>query len=475
MTSQILSEALRDLALCVKAAIEQGESGGEIAPEKRSSLRNTVENFDYETLSHSSRPKSIVEVSWSSSVQRIVGSIIGTRKYASALEHVENAIGKQDSSRYLDFFVERLVKEMLENPDSRTHRIDETVTTFVKDLHGEPLPYLAESKLDGLMLRPDHIQIDPQTHLRRTTPDDMEKEAAMFIGIALARTAEVMPSAILEIELVTRGGNEIHEEIGRAITTLRLFRTGSVRLLRSSYYSASVIDKTAGAMILGNRFETTLWRYWISERDVELLKDFWQTMTGAVRILVTPTRDPLFTAVAYNHYSTALLRSASLQSLIAEAVEGLEALFTSDGEGRFIFLVRDVIARIRGEETGHVVHNLRQRTGRVLESLGMEPAYVKKVVNDAYAVRSSKTHGGILDQKEERRIIRRYGSCEQLLRLILDYLRICLVVALLHGKTKEEFIDLVDRAWVDVTNREALNQMGSRVKPYAQTDYDIMR
>lgn len=475
MTSQILSEALRDLALCVEAAIEQGESQGEIAPDRRSSLRNTVENFDYERLSLSSRPKPIVEVSWSSSVQRIVGSIIGTSKYASALEHVENAIGKQDSSRYLGFFVERLVKDLLENPNGRTHRIDETVTTFLKDLQGEPLPYLAEAKLDGLMLRPDHIQVDPQTRLRRTTPDDIEKEATSFIGIALARTAEIMPSAILAIELASRGGNEIHEEISRAIATLRLFRTGSVRLLRSSYYSASVIDKTVGAMSLGNRFETTLWRYWISERDIELLKDFWQMMAGPVRILLTPTRDPLFTAIAYNCYSTALLRNSSLQNLIGEAVEGLEALFTSDVEGGFIYLVRDVIAKIRGEETGHVVHNLRQRMSKVLNSLGMEPAYVKKVVNDAYAVRSSKTHGGILNRKRGRRIIRRYGNCEQLLRLILDYLRICFIVALLHGKTKEEFIDLVDRSSFDAANREALNQIGSRVKPYAQTDYDIMR
>ena len=473
MTNQALLGALRDLAFCEKTTIECGESRREIAPQKRSSLRNKVENFDYEKLSHSSHSESFVELSWSSSIQRIVETVKKTREYASALEYVEEAVGKEDSSRYLDFFVERLAKEMLENSANRLAKIDDTIETFVKDLLGRPLSYYAEAKLDGLMLRPNCIEIDSTTVLRRTAPQDIEKESALFIAIALS--GQGMPSAILGIEFLTRGGSEIHEAINRAITILRLFRAGSVRLLRSSYYSCSVTDKTVGSMNLGNKYEVTLWRYWISESDIEALKGFWQMMASLVPILVAPTEELTFTATAYNHYSIALLRSASTQSLIAEAVKGLEAIFTSNSEKGFLYRVSEIVALLKHDEIGRVIHHLRERIGRTLEPLGMESQYVRNVVNDAYAVRSSESHGRVLDSRKKRRIMGRYGSFENLLKLVLDYLRICLVAALLHGKTKEEFLDLIDCSSIDSKKRETLNSMASRVKPYAQTTYDIMR
>ncbi len=466
-------DALRDLALHVKEVIEREESCRQIQPEKRSTLRNKVENFNYEKLSHSSHGESVVELSWFSSIQRIVELVTKTREYASALEHVENAVGKQDSSRYLGFFVERLAKEMLENPTNRAARIDETVTIFAKDLQEELIPYYAEAKLDGIMLRPDHIQIDLQTVLRRTTPEDVEKEAAMFIAIALS--GQAMPSAILRIELVTRGGNEIYAAIERAITTLRLFRAGSVRLLRSSYYSSSIIDKTVGGMNLGNKYETTLWRYWISESDIDSLKGFWQLMAGPVRVLLTPSGEPEFTTTAYNHYSIALLRNASTESLISEAAKGLEALFTSDGEGGFLYRLSNIIALLKHDEIGRVIHYLRKRISTVLESLGIEYRDAKNVINDAYAVRSSESHGRILSSAKKRRIVKRYGSYEHLLKLVLGYLRICIAVALLYDKNKEEFLDLLDRSPHDATKRETLNSVVSRIKPYARTTYDIMR
>jgi hypothetical protein len=89
-------------------------------------------------------------------------------------------------------------------------------------------------------------------------------------------------------------------------------------------------------------------------------------------------------------------------------------------------------------------------------------------------VRSCESHGGTLSLKKKKKIERDYGSFEHLLRLVLDYLRICIVVALLHQSNKEGFIDLVDDYLVDVNKREILDSMASRVKPYTQTTYDIM-
>jgi hypothetical protein len=85
------------------------------------------------------------------------------------------------------------------------------------------------------------------------------------------------PSAILNIEFLGRGVNEILGKVQQTISILRLFKVGSVKLLRCSIRSDSITSFGFGIPLGPSIFggpEPVLEKYLITEEDVPKLKNF---------------------------------------------------------------------------------------------------------------------------------------------------------------------------------------------------------
>lgn len=271
------------------------------------------------------------------------------------------------------------------DPKFEESDIDALVKTFLKDLHGEPVKYGVEVELDGIVLRPDKVELGYGITLRQTKIEDLEKEFSKYDFSQPDFMSP--PSAILNVEFLGRGANEIWRRVEQSIAILRLFKVGSVKWKRYRMYSESITDLTAHSNIISGRIEAALEKYLITEKDVPKLRKFWQAIGNIIpSSFFDPgvTRIDYFT-VAYNRYCDSLFQNGILERRIANAVMGLKALFLKSGEVQ------------------ELVYRLNLRMSKILSLIGYDPREVKKIVSEAYKVRNIFAHGGHLSYKEKKK------------------------------------------------------------------------
>lgn len=150
--------------------------------------------------------------------------------------------------------------------------------------------------------------------------------------------------------------------------------------------------------------------------------------------------------IAYNRYNDALFQDGNLERRIANAVMGLEALFLKSGELQ------------------ELVYRLNLRMSKILGLLGYDPYEVRKIIKDAYKVRSIFAHGGHLSYNERKKLESKYKSIQNFVRQLLDYLRISIIVMMLSKREKDDLIDLIDDSFVDKKREEILNSTISSLK-----------
>ena len=309
-------------------------------------------------------------------------------------------------------------------------------------MRDEPLKYGAEVELEGIVLRSEKIEIDTGVTLRQTKIEDLEKEFHIYYGFP-TRYPALTPSAIVNIEFLGRQTNEIQKKVEHTIAMLRLFKIGSVKWTRYRMYSDSITDMFArGTMGAGERL-TAIEKSLITEKDVLRLKKFWRVMSNALPKNFYESSETKIdhTLNAYNRYKDALLLGGVIEMRIASTMMGLEALF------------------LKPTENQELVYRLRLRISKLLSLLGYDPYEVKKIVNDAYDVRSIFAHGGHLSYKKKKKLESKYTNTNNLLLTVLDYLRISILSMILIPKEKEEFIDLIDDSFVDKKKEEQLKSI----------------
>jgi hypothetical protein len=444
-----LFSALKLLALSVKRTIDDGISDGTIKPEEEVYFRWKVDKFQYTdrgVTESGAHGEYITKPSWFRTTLKLMESIKNFNEYNSALEQLANVFGKGDVfSRALEDFVGKLIHECLYNTKFEEAKIDAFIKIFLKDLHEEPVKCGAKIELEGIVLRPDKVEPSYGVTLRKTKIEDLEGEfpAYSFMQPHFLPT----PSAILNIELLGRGANEIQRRVEQTITILRLFKVGSVKWTRYHMYSDSIANIVGGTLTSG-RIGATLETYLVTEEDVSKLKKFWQTISN----IIPPSFFELgitkidYLTVAYNRYSDSLFQNGILERRIANAVMGLEALFLKSGE------------------TQELVYRLSFRISKLLSLLGYNPHEIKKIVNDAYKIRNIFAHGGHLSYKEKKKIESKYKDIMNFLRPLLEYLRISIIVMMLSSREKDELIDLIDDSFVDKKREEMLNSIVSGAK-----------
>jgi hypothetical protein len=211
--------------------------------------------------------------------------------------------------------------------------------------------------------------------------------------------------------------------------------------------SESVIGIVGGTLTSGSR-TGALETYLVTQEDVPKLKKFWQTMIKVIpenfiEFGITKT-DHL--AIAYKRYSDALLENGLLERRIANGVMGLEALLLKPGEIQ------------------ELSYRLGVRVAKLFGLLGHDPHEIRKVIGDAYRVRSLFAHGGQLSYERRRKLEAKYKDVKNILLSVLEYLRILIITMILSRRGKSEFIDLVDDSLVDKKREEFLNSTISSAK-----------
>jgi hypothetical protein len=446
-----LPDLLRQLALTAKKTIDAGISNGTIQPEEYEFRKWKVDRFQYTDkgiTEPSAHVEYITESLWIKATDKLQESIKESNEYSSALEKLTTTFGRDDMlSSNLEKFVGKIIHRCLYDPKFDNADIDACITTFLKDLRGEPVKCGANVELDGIVLQPERIDIADGVTLRQPKIEDLEKEYPAEIFMM---RIQPHPSAILNIEFLGRGPREIQRRVGHAIAILRLFKVGSVKYTSYRMYSDSITTFVGGTLSSGAPF-AALETYLNTLEDVPKLKRFWLKVSDSIpkSFYDADLAKADYTTIAYNRYSDALLQNGIFERRVANAIMGLEALyFKPEGEMQ------------------ELAYRLRIRVSKLLTLLGYDPHEVKERVNDAYEIRSIFMHGGHLDYKKKRKLESKYKDVKALLLSVLNYLRISIIVNLVILKEKEEFIDLIDDSLVDRAKEELLTSIISGAKEF---------
>jgi hypothetical protein len=450
MPNDQLINGLNLLSQTIESQVDEGISKQTIEAQDEVYFRWKVDKFQYTdkgVADYSAHGEYFTKKSWFQATIKLEESIKQSSEYTSALECLVNVFGNSNRlSDNLDYFIATLVRQRLESPAIEEANVNSLIATFLKDLHEEPVKYGADVELQGIVLRPESLELSHEITLRQTKVEDLERELAVH-GFMLGHDFLPHPSAIMRIEFLGRRANEIQKRFRKAIAILRLFKVGSVEYISSRMFSESIIDRIAFGTLTSGKAGTALETYLVTEEDIQKLKKFWQTMNDSLpeSFFWTDVAPVDYLTIAYNRYSDALLENGLLERRIASAVMGVEALILTG-------------------ETQELSYRLGIRTSKLLSLLEHDPHEVKKTINDAYKVRSLFAHGGQLSDKGKKELESKYGDARNLLLSILDYLRILLIVMMLSRKGKDEFIDLVDDSLVDKKREEQVNNVISQAK-----------
>jgi len=443
-----LFEVLKQLSLRIKKTIEDGISKSTFQPEEEVYFRWIVDNPQYTekgvTVS-SAHGEYITKQSWFRATRKVEEVTKQSREYSFAMEQLASVFGKKEKPpQDLDYFVSALTHRYLYEPQFGDSDVEALITTFLKELHGEPLKHGARVELEGIGLELEKIEPDIGITLRQPKIDDFEKEFPVYPPLRGHDLPH--PSAILNVEFLGRRINEVQDRIEQAISILRLLKVGSVKWTSYQMYTEAI---TAGRHSgIAGEITSAHETYLVTQEDVQRLKKFWQTMSKFMprSLFELGTTKIDFLTIAYNRYSDALLLDGILERRIMNAIMGLEALF------------------LKTEERQELVYRLKTRIGKLLSLVGHDPHEAKRIIRDAYGIRSTFAHGGQLSYEERKKLEPKYKDVKNVLLPVLDYLRISLIIMILSSKEKNEFIDLIDESFSDRKREEYLNSIISGAK-----------
>lgn len=446
------TQPLKELSNKIKQIIDVGLSKGDLKSEDELWFKWKVDKFEYDDsgpTEHSASGEYVGKKSWFRAMIKIEHEIKKSTEYTTVLEYLTKIFGEKMNDFVLGRFTQKIISDYLYD-QKFDGTVDEIINKFLRSVKGEPLTYGANVKLEGIVLRPDKVEISHGIILRKTTKEDLEEEYA-YHSLAFSQTRNpihTIPSAILRIEFLGTRANEIQKKVGNAITILRLFRVGSVKFESYKMFSDSMTDMMASGGLLSGETTTANEKYLITQEDSKNMKKFWEHVHPLVEKSLPwtgPTKEDYMT-ISYKRYSDALLQNGLVERQITNTMMGLEGLL------------------LKGGEKQELTYRLSNRVAKVLGNLTYDPLEVKKIIADAYNVRSLFAHGGQLDYNAKVKLENKYKSVKNLLLYVLDYLRISLIVCLTLNIEKDAFIDVIDKSFIDVKSNEQLTGILSQAR-----------
>ncbi len=430
---------LLEISQLVGDSIAIAQAGGEIEPEYHNFICTIVEEFNYDRSgfsSYSQHKEERTEEGWHTAHRKIHHMILNSDKYSSLKFQLDSLTDKKiDSSGNFKTFLSRLISAYLEKQDDYKISSQNIISTYIREYSGNPIKYWAKVKLIGMVVELNSLALSDQIILRKPQKEDFEsyiQEGYTEPQIINWRT----PSAFLEISLMGTHPRQLQEEIQKSIILLHLYKVGSVELLEYRFNSESfnpLKSGTMGSAIQGGSLVDSH----ISEQDIVPMQLFWTVVSPLIPIHMFTFNEKIsdHISIAYQHYNNALLQKGTIEQRIASGIMGLEALF------------------LKGNDRSELSYRLAIRIAKMSIILNSNPIEIRKLVKEAYYIRSTYLHGDQLSSKEKSKSEKKVGkNMQNILLSVLDCLRMSIILNMELKKDeigKKDFIDLIDDSLVD--------------------------
>ncbi len=440
-------ELLRQLSERAIATAKAQKAAGLLSPTLHTINKHTVTKVDYSPergmTGHAGSHTIVTREGWTNAAMRVSGTLKMEPEW-SELETKGIGWGRL-FSHIMNQVLPALQGQPLSEAESESRRVAllDTPRKLV-NLASRP-----ELHVVGLVIQdePFSIQFDKwKFTFRRPVPEDFSYE--QLIGVSLG-IEEVSADAFAKAEgEVERHDDEESEDELMAIARwasaiMRLAIPSGVAITGMVFRSVENPAMPAGNRVTGVEGHknpparvgaANVGRF--TELCELLCRHFRRELSNEVQTRV----DHL--ALAYHRYSEALAEGGLMERRIAEAVMGIESLFMTD---------KDVIG-----------YKLSMRLPKLLGLVGENPVATKKLISDAYGIRSKYVHGDSLTPKEMKKMVEPHGGMDAMLAKLIACLRLALILCLCALPEKQKRVTLIDNALIDPSKQD---ELGAAVEP----------
>jgi hypothetical protein len=257
-----------------------------------------------------------------------------------------------------------LVEACLEDQFEQTS--DARTLLWAEELSGSPVARRAKIFLPGILVKTGSITISEKLVLRAPDRSDFSREV-LRLQPEFPRH-RVKFGCIAEYSSKTVYGGEFQKEIEALVRCLSLIELASVFPSRYDL-STDALDGIDGSWSITAGQGIQRYTYVLEDDAV----GFSASIEHLLSLVPSPNEDPYDPiSIAYQRYHDAVCGAGSCQSVVFLAVSCLEALFSSDRE--------------------ELVRKLSFRVATLMREDGFDGLAVRKLVRDAYDVRSVYAH-----------------------------------------------------------------------------------
>lgn len=442
---EIYVDVLFSLTNLVKKTIKSEKEKGNIQPTIDNFKLLKIDDFEYTESGFSNMSGNLVDISeetWAKAENTVFELVKYTNEYLIAEEHLDSVLGLKKDSNGLFSFIHMLIRTHISEEDKFQDTYEKILQDYIRELKGHPIKHAATVELHGIIMGTDEIQINSQFLLKKPRKEDFEHR--VYSEYIVTNSFNIpQPSAFLDIHTWGTSPIVLHDEIGKAIILLRLFRVGGVREIRYKIKTESFLPRLNGTVMTPNGHDIDFHNYIVNEDDIESLITFWNTMYPQIpsNLFGYRNNETNHISISYQHFSDALIRQSTLEQRIASAIMGMEALF------------------LKSDERNELSYRLAIRISKVCSKIQIDSITTNNTVKDAYDIRSIFLHGDKISISKKKKIENKYISMNNLLLTILDKLRLLLIISFSIEIKKEKLIDLIDNALISVEADQQLSEI----------------
>ena len=431
------SRTLYELANQVLRQLKESRDKKEMVPVKYPYLQAKISDFKYEkgSQSYTTSFEPFFNERWDDRKRfDFANKIKQIEEYKEAVKTIAENYNQSEaqSGFWLDRFVHRIMDESLHDIDEKD--IVELVTLFISDLEHTPIQWNPIVWLDGIQMETDLVEINKYLKIKRPEPSDLEYEIRYDITpIMRPDLGPGVPSAIMLFHHRAKDQLEMHYKIETIISTLKLFRVGSVLAQRIQWNPVSMLALGGTGQ---NLKQSTPFKYELNKDNGQKLRDFFKIMEPMIfdRIIQKKNKEENFITIAFTRYNNALEESMP-ESRLTYGTMCLEALYLRD-------------------ERQELARKLSQRVASALSFFGYNPLKVYNDVKSSYNIRSIFVHGSKIEREKRSDLAR-------LEKEMMDYARISLIIflQLQDNLEKNDLLTKLDNSLLDSKTKDRLTEI----------------
>lgn len=342
---------------------------------------------------------------------------------------------KNQADYLLERFVHKIIDQSLSDISEQTSL--EIISMFIADLEQTPKNWHPIIWISGINMDAGLVNISKNIHIKKPEPADLEFETPIYSKPTFIRydLSFRMPDTIIKAKYREKSNRDTQKRIEALISTLRLYKVGSVISTQIELNPDSVF--AMGGVLHSHKTSAPM-KYELDKNDERKLQDFYNLFEPIVTSLIDKKdkRDLNYVTIAFERYNTALEETRP-ESRLTYATMCLEALYL-------------------GAET-EMTRRLSQRVSCALSLLGYKPLEVSSVMKRSYKIRSRFVHGVIIKDKDRK-------NSGKLEKELLEYSRSSLLMFMqIQDKIKKDnFLTKLDTSLLDGKEKNKLKEFISK-------------